>query len=108
MFAMTRAGLKVNGRHAKKFCDIKNSLREDTSDANVAKVCEILCGECEGAEEKKCGSILQEKHMLEQSLEHPCEATNMRDKGGIEKCITKAKGDMVKRVWGKRAEPDLF
>ena len=39
--------------------------------------------------------------MLAQSLEYPCEATNMRDKGGIEKCITKAKGDMVEKVWGK-------
>ena len=25
MFAMTRVGLKVDGRHAKKFCDIKKS-----------------------------------------------------------------------------------
>ena len=39
--------------------------------------------------------------MLEQSLEYPVEAKNMRDKGGIEKCITKAKGDMVEKVWGK-------
>ena len=101
MFAMTRVGLKVDGRHAKKFCDIKKSLRDDSSDENVAKIYEILYGDYEGVENKGWSSVLQEKYMLEQNLEYPVDAKNMRDKGGIEKCITKAKGDMVEKVWGK-------
>jgi hypothetical protein len=40
MFAMTRVGLKVGNRHTKRFCDIKNSLREDSSNRNMARIYE--------------------------------------------------------------------
>jgi hypothetical protein len=29
---------------------------------------------------------------------------NLRDKGGIEICITKAKADMIKKVWGNKSD----
>ena len=38
VYAMTRVGLKVNGRHAKTLCDMKNSLWEDIRDANLLAI----------------------------------------------------------------------
>ncbi len=102
MFAMTRVGLKVGNRNAKAFADIKDSLREDTSDSNIARICEMCCGDYEGEEAKRWSSILEDKCMRDNRLEHKCEPKNLRDKGGIEMCITKAKVDMINKVWSKK------
>ena len=52
MFAMARVGLKVRNQNAKKFADIKDSLRYDTSNANIARIYEICYGDYEGEEAK--------------------------------------------------------
>jgi PleD family two-component response regulator len=41
--------------------------------------------------------------MREMRLEHRTHPSNLRDKGGIEICLTKAKVDMVNKVWCKKA-----
>ena len=41
MFAMARVGLKVRNQNAKKFADIKDILRDDTSNANIARIYKI-------------------------------------------------------------------
>ena len=109
MFAMARVGLKVRNQNAKKFADIKDSLRDDTSNANIARIYEICYGDYEGEEAKWWSSSLEDKYMREMHLEYRCKPKNLRDKGGIEMCITKAKVDMVSKVWRERAtEPVLF
>lgn len=102
MYAMARVGLKVEGRHAKKFTDIKDSLRHDTSDANIARIYEICYGDYEGEEAKGWSSSLENKYMREMCLEYRCKPNSLRDKGGIEMCITKAKVDTVSKVWGTK------
>ena len=101
MFAMARVGLKVRNQNAKKFADIKDSLRHDTSNANIARIYEICYGDYEGEEAKWWSSSLEDKYMREMRLEYRCKPKNLHDKGGIEMCITKAKVDMVSKVWGK-------
>jgi hypothetical protein len=73
MFATARVGLKVGVRKAKIFSDIRDSLREDTSDANIARICEICYGDYEGEEAKRWSSSLEDKCMREMRLEHRCE-----------------------------------
>jgi hypothetical protein len=101
MFAMARVGLKVGNRNARQFTDIKDSLRNDTSDANIARIYEICYGDYEGEEAIWWSSRLEDKYMQEMRLEYRCKPKNLRDKGGIEMCITKAKVDMISKVWGK-------
>jgi hypothetical protein len=103
MFAMTRVGLKVRNRHAKLFSDIKNSLREDSSIPNIARIYEICYGDYEGEEAQSWSSKLEAKYMREMCLVYKNRPSNMRDKGGIEMCITKAKVDMINKVWCKKA-----
>jgi hypothetical protein len=107
MFAMTRVGLKVGDRHAKTFSDIKDSLVKDTSDSNIARIYEICYGDYEGEEAKRWSSTLEEKYMREQRLEYDFEPRNLRDKGGVEMCITKAKVDMINKVWSKQGGTSL-
>ena len=40
-------------------------------------------------------------------LEFMCKPKNLRDKGEIEMCITKAKEDMISKVWGKSSGTSL-
>jgi hypothetical protein len=91
MHAMTRVGLKVGNRHAKLFCDIKNSLREDSSNRNVARIYEMCYGDYEGEKAKRWSSNLEATHTPEMRLECRTHPSNLRDKGGIETCMTKAK-----------------
>jgi hypothetical protein len=107
MFAMARVGLKVGVREAKIFSDVRDSLREDTGDANIARICEICCGDHEGEEAKRWSSSLEDKHMRETRLEHRCEPKNLRDKGGIEMRITKAKADIVESLYRRDLAPYL-
>jgi hypothetical protein len=46
---------------------------------------------------------LEAKHTREMRLEHRTHPSNLRDKGEIEICLTKAKVDMVNKVWCKKA-----
>jgi hypothetical protein len=104
MIAMTRVGLKVGHRHAKMFCDVKSSLREDSSNRNIARIYKICYRDYEGEKAKRWSSNLEAKHMREMRLEHRTHPSNLRDKGGIEMCITKAKVDMVNKVCGVRRQ----
>ena len=45
--------------------------------------------------------------MGEIRLEYRCKPKNLCDKGGIEMCITKAKVDMISKVWGKSSGTSL-
>jgi hypothetical protein len=109
MFAMTRVGLKVGDRHARNFSDIKNSLRQDSSNPNIARIFEICYGDYEGPDKQNWSSNLEKKYMREMRLQYVSDPANlrdnggMRDKGGIEMCITKAKVDMMNKVWCKKA-----
>jgi hypothetical protein len=107
MHAMTRVGLKVGDRNAKVFADIKDSWQLDTSESNIARIYETCYGDYEGEEAKRWSSNLEAKHMREMRLEHNSKSKNMREKGGIEMCITKAKVDMVNKVWSKKAGTSL-
>ena len=107
MKAMARVSLKVGNRYAKKFSDIKDSLREDTSDANIARIYEICYGDYEGDEARGWSSSLEDRCMKEMCLECGFRPKNGRDKGGIEMCITKAKVDTVSKVWCKTAKTSL-
>jgi frataxin-like iron-binding protein CyaY len=107
MTAMARVGLKVGNRYARKFTDIRESLKEDSSDYNIGRIYEICYGDYEGEEAKKWSSILEAKHMREMRLEYKLKPRNLRDKGGIEMCITKAKVDMVNKVWCKKGGTSL-
>jgi hypothetical protein len=55
MFAMTRVGLKVGGRHARNFSDVKNSLRQVSSNPNIARIFETCYGDCAGSKIKPFG-----------------------------------------------------
>jgi hypothetical protein len=101
VIAMTRVGLKVGDRMARKFEDIKSSLRDNASEENIARIYEICYGDYEGKENKKWSGDLEVKYMRENLLRYGCDPKNGRNKGGIELCITKAKGDMVAKVWDK-------
>jgi hypothetical protein len=104
MFAMTiRAGLKVGNRHAKFFPDIKNSLREASSNPNIARIYKTCYGDDEGEEAKRWSFNLEAKHMREMRLDHRICPSNLRDKCGIEMCMTKAKVDMINKVWCEKA-----
>jgi hypothetical protein len=107
MFAMARVGLKVGDRNAKLFTDIKDSWRLDTSESNIARIYEICYGDYEGEKAKRWSSNLEAKYMREMRLEYNSKSKNMREKGGIEMCITKAKVDMVNKVWSKKAGTSL-
>ncbi len=107
MMAMTRVGLKVGGRNAKLFTDIKDSWRLDTGESNIARIYEICYGDYEGEEAKRWSSNLEAKYMREMRLEYNSKSKDMREKGGIEMCITKAKVDMVNKVWSKKARTSL-
>jgi hypothetical protein len=100
MTAMSTVGLKVGVTHARVFADIRASLKDDTSDQNLAKIYEICYGDYEGEEARRWSYSLEEKYMREKRLEYKCKPTSLRDKGGVEICITKAKVDMVSKVWG--------
>ena len=100
MFAAARVGLKVGNRNAKKFGDIKESLREDNSNANIARIYEICYGDYEGEAAQGWSTDLEKKHMREKRLQCEIDPKNPRDKGGIEMCITKAKVDTVAKIWG--------
>ena len=107
MFEMTRVGLKVGDRNAKLFTDIKDSLQADTSDSNIARIYEICYGDYEGEEAQKWSSSLEDKYMRDMRLEYKYKPNNLRDKGGIEMCITKAKVDMINKVWSKKGGTSL-
>ena len=64
-------------------------------------------GTTEGEEAKWWSSSLEGKYMPEMHLEYRCKPKHLRDKGGIEMCITKAKVDMISKVWGKSNETSL-
>jgi hypothetical protein len=57
----------------------------------------------EGPEKQNWSSNLEKKHMWEMRLQCVISPANLRDKGGIEMCITKAKVDMMDKVWCKKA-----
>lgn len=101
VIAMTQVGLKVGDKTARVFEDIKASLREDSSNGNIAKIYEICYGNYEGKEEKMWSRTMEIKYMRDHNLKYDHEPKNLRDKGGIEQCITKAKGDMVAKVMDK-------
>ena len=100
MTTMAAAGLKVGDRDARVFKDIRESLREDSSNQNLAKIYEICYGDYEGDEARRWSYSLEEKYMREGCLECECQPTSLRDKGGVEMCITKTKVDVVTEVWG--------
>jgi hypothetical protein len=107
MIAMTRVGLKVGGRNAKLFVDVKDSWQLDTGESNIARIYETCCDDHEGEEAKRWSSNLEAKCMREMRLEHNSKSKNMREKGGIEMCITKAKVDMVNKIWSKKGGTSL-
>jgi PleD family two-component response regulator len=57
----------------------------------------------EGEKAKRWSSNLEAKHTREMRLECRTHPSNLRDKGRIEMCMTKAKVDMVNKVWCKKA-----
>jgi hypothetical protein len=60
-----------------------------------------------GGKAKSWSSKLENKHMREMRLEHRCKPNNLCDKGGIKMCITKAKLDMISKVWGTSSGTSL-
>jgi hypothetical protein len=72
MTAMARVRLKVGVRSARVFADIiREILREDTSDPNIAKIYEICYGYYdEGDEARRWSYSLEEKYMREMRLKY--------------------------------------
>ena len=77
MLAMARVGLKVGNQNANKFTDIKDSLRDDTSNAKITRIYKLCYGDYEeGEEEKRWSSSLEDKYMQEMRLKYRTKPTS--------------------------------
>ena len=106
IYAAARVNLHVQDRAVNTFADIQQSWKQDGSWPNVARVYEICYGDYEGSSKQYWSRMLEETYMRNQNIAYDTE-TRLRDKGCYEKCITKAKGNLVKQIMDKSANTHM-
>jgi hypothetical protein len=92
-----RLNVKVGLRAVNTFNDLKASWKTNGDDDNIGKFYSICHGDYEGKENQQWSRELEIKYMNQQSIQ--CDRDpSLREKGGIEVCITQAKGNMVRQL----------
>lgn len=98
--AAARLGLEVGGRAVDTFNDLKAAWQMNGDLPNVANFYAICHGDYEGKRNQLWSQEMELKHMREQNVVYDTEP-KLREKGGYEQCITRAKGDVVRVIMSK-------
>jgi hypothetical protein len=82
------------------FNDLKASWQMNGDQPNVANFYAMCHGDYEGKRNQLWSQEMEIRHMREQNIVYDTEP-KLREKGGCEQCITRAKGDVVRVIMSK-------
>ena len=100
--AAAEANLRLRDHHVSTFEDIRDSWKQDGSRENVARIYAICYGDYEGTNSQYWSRHSEVEYMRIKNLEYNTK-TSLREKGCYEKCISKAKGNLVRQILSKSA-----